>query len=73
MVDPATGTYLSEDYTFCHRFRKIGGKVWLDTKSRLTHVGSYAFQGQPPSAVAASTFSADPTPSPATNGVPRAA
>jgi hypothetical protein len=45
MIDPETGEYLSEDFTFCHRFRKIGGKVWLDTESRLRHVGSMEFQG----------------------------
>ena len=45
MIDAETGTYLSEDFTFCHRFRKIGGKIWLDTESRLHHVGSMEFQG----------------------------
>ncbi|MDD2326003.1 MAG: hypothetical protein PHW63_08400 [Alphaproteobacteria bacterium] len=45
MVDPDTGAYLSEDFTFCHRWRKIGGKIWLDRQSKLTHVGNYAFQG----------------------------
>jgi hypothetical protein len=45
MIDPETGVYLSEDFTFCHRFRQIGGKVWLDTDSRLRHVGSMEFQG----------------------------
>jgi hypothetical protein len=45
MVDSETGTYLSEDFTFCHRFRKLGGKVWLDTESELRHVGSMEFQG----------------------------
>lgn len=48
MIDPETRTYLSEDYTFCHRWRRIGGKIWLDTRSRLKHVGSYEFQGSPP-------------------------
>jgi hypothetical protein len=47
MIDPETGVYLSEDFTFCHRFRKLGGKVWLDTESRLRHVGSMEFQGNP--------------------------
>lgn len=47
MIDPETGTFLSEDFTFCHRWRQIGGKVWLDTRSRLRHVGSYVFQGSP--------------------------
>jgi hypothetical protein len=47
MIDPETRTYLSEDYTFCHRFRAIGGTVWLDTRSRLHHVGSMEFEGSP--------------------------
>ena len=47
MIDPETGTYLSEDFTFCHRWRKIGGKVWLDTESQLRHVGVHDFQGRP--------------------------
>jgi len=47
MIDPETGTYLSEDFTFCHRFRQLGGKVWLDTESQLRHVGSMDFQGSP--------------------------
>ena len=47
MVEPATRTYLSEDFTFCHRWRRIGGKVWLDTRSLLRHVGSHEFQGTP--------------------------
>lgn len=45
MIEPESGVYLSEDFTFCHRFRKIGGKVWLDTESRLRHVGSMEFHG----------------------------
>jgi hypothetical protein len=50
VVEPETGVYLSEDYTFCRRWRELGGKVWLDTESRLTHVGPYEFSGQPPAA-----------------------
>jgi hypothetical protein len=46
MIDPETGMYLSEDFTFCHRYRKLGGKVWLDTESRLHHVGSMDFHGR---------------------------
>jgi hypothetical protein len=41
------GTYLSEDYTFCERWRRLGGKVWLDTRGCLKHVGSYVYQGTP--------------------------
>jgi len=47
MIDPDTGTYLSEDYAFCWRWRRIGGKVWLDTSSRLTHTGAHDFHGNP--------------------------
>lgn len=47
MIEPETRTYLSEDYAFCHRWRRIGGKVWLDTRSRLKHVGSCEFEGAP--------------------------
>ena len=37
IIDPETGTYLSEDYSFCLRWRRIGGDIWLDTTSKLTH------------------------------------
>ena len=47
MIDPETQTYLSEDFTFCHRWRAIGGKVWMDTRSRLTHTGPTDFHGMP--------------------------
>lgn len=45
MIEPETGHYLSEDYTFCKRWRAIGGKVWLDTRSRLMHIGPREFIG----------------------------
>lgn len=47
MIDPETGIYLSEDYTFCKRWRGIGGELWLDTQSRLIHVGPHEFHGRP--------------------------
>lgn len=47
IIDPMTGVYLSEDFAFCQRWRKIGGKIWLDTQSRLAHIGSYRFEGTP--------------------------
>jgi hypothetical protein len=45
MIDPDTKEYLSEDYAFCRRWLALGGKIWLDIKSRLTHVGYNAFHG----------------------------
>lgn len=45
MIDPESGTYLSEDFAFCQRWRDCGGKIWLDRTSKLTHVGSYEFAG----------------------------
>jgi len=50
MIHPETGEYLSEDYAFCHRWRAIGGRIWLDTQCRLTHVGSFEFHGNLPPA-----------------------
>jgi len=47
MIDPETKTYLSEDYTFCRRWRDIGGTMWLDTQGALFHVGPHEFYGQP--------------------------
>lgn len=45
MIDPETREYLSEDYTFCRRWRDIGGEVWLDTQSQLQHTGPWEFSG----------------------------
>ena len=53
MIEPDSGHYLSEDYTFCRRWREIGGTIWLDTEGALTHVGSYDFEGRPQARFAA--------------------
>jgi hypothetical protein len=45
IIDPETSAYLSEDYSFCRRWRQIGGEIWIDTKSKLTHSGPYEFVG----------------------------
>ena len=37
--------YLSEDYYFCHKWREIGGDVWLFPWAVTSHYGNYAFQG----------------------------
>jgi hypothetical protein len=45
MIDPATGTYLSEDFAFCKRWTDIGGEIWADLESHLDHVGPSVFRG----------------------------
>lgn len=35
--------YYSEDWTFCENWRDLGGKVWVDKRVLLRHVGSYTF------------------------------
>lgn len=45
LIDPATGTYLSEDFAFCKRWTDLGGEIWADLDSRLDHVGPSVFHG----------------------------
>jgi hypothetical protein len=56
MIDPATGTYLSEDFAFCKRWTDLDGEIWADLQSRLDHVGPSVFRGE-----VASQFAAAPT------------
>ena len=37
---------LSEDYNFCHLYRKHGGSVWAAPWCELGHFGAYLFSGQ---------------------------
>ena len=43
--DPEDNRYLSEDYTFCRRWQKLGGEIWLDPNTKLNHVGTHSFEG----------------------------
>ncbi len=45
LIDDKTGVYLSEDYSFCRRWTDMGGEIWADLSSKLTHVGPVAFAG----------------------------
>lgn len=38
--------HLTEDYSFCERWRDLGGKVWADPDIELTHVGQKTFTGK---------------------------
>jgi coenzyme F420-reducing hydrogenase alpha subunit len=42
-IDPVTKAYTSEDFTFCKRWRKIGGQVFLAPWTRTVHVGTYEY------------------------------
>lgn len=37
--------YFGEDYSFCRRWRQIGGTVWIDPEMTLTHIGNKGFTG----------------------------
>jgi hypothetical protein len=39
------GTYLSEDFAFCKRWSDMGGEIWADRNSALSHVGPITFRG----------------------------
>ncbi|HJT23891.1 MAG TPA: hypothetical protein VJ873_04905 [bacterium] len=45
ILDSATGTYLSEDFSFCKRWMDMGGEIWVDLQSRLGHTGTMTFNG----------------------------
>jgi len=60
MIDPKSGTYLSEDFAFCKRWTDIGGEIWADLRSCLDHVGPSVFHGDIASQFAVSA-SAAPT------------
>lgn len=47
IIDPETKAYISEDFGFCQKWRDLGGKIWLDTEGKLTHIGAYSFAGDP--------------------------
>ena len=45
MIEPKTKRYLSEDYAFCRLWQNMGGKIYADILSGMTHYGNYAFRG----------------------------
>jgi len=40
----SNGQYLTEDWSFCRRWRQLGGIVYADTTVQLAHVGYHRFQ-----------------------------
>jgi len=59
MIDPESGTYLSEDFAFCKRWTDIGGEIWADLESSLDHVGPQVFSGNVASQFAVAPSAAD--------------
>jgi hypothetical protein len=46
LIDPATGTYLSENFAFCKRWTEIGGEIISDLEKVHHHVGPSVFRGE---------------------------
>ena len=45
-IEPGTNRLLSEDYHFCRIWRESGGQVHAAPWCHLSHIGTYAFEGQ---------------------------
>jgi hypothetical protein len=45
MIDPDTAQHLSEDYAFCKRWRDLGGEIWADFQTPMSHVGHAVYRG----------------------------
>jgi hypothetical protein len=45
MVNPESGRYLSEDYGYCRLWEKIGGEMYVDANSNLTHAVGRLYTG----------------------------
>jgi hypothetical protein len=39
-------TRLSEDFSFCHRWRQCGGQIWANTAHQITHAGLHRFKAR---------------------------
>jgi hypothetical protein len=59
MIDPRSGTYLSEDFAFCKRWTDLGGEIWADLESQLDHVGPSVFNGDISAQFAAPVLATD--------------
>lgn len=44
-IDTEDGVPLSEDLSFCERWRAAGGEIWVDVVGAVTHVGLHRFRG----------------------------
>jgi hypothetical protein len=44
-VPQENSSLLGEDVSLCQRWRAIGGDIWADVASDISHVGRYTYQG----------------------------
>jgi hypothetical protein len=44
-IDKQSKRFLSEDYAFCRRWQEMGGEVWADLSTPLSHSGSHSYSG----------------------------
>ncbi|MCJ2013111.1 hypothetical protein [Methylobacterium sp. J-076] len=54
------GRLLSEDLTFCKRWREIGGRIYAAPWVRATHVGPFYFRGELPLLLSANRSASSP-------------
>ncbi|ABT14948.1 hypothetical protein NY2A_B549R [Paramecium bursaria Chlorella virus NY2A] len=45
MIDPETKRFLSEDYAFCRRYQQMGGDIFADISTPLSHSGTHVYSG----------------------------
>lgn len=45
IIDMETKRYLSEDYTFCKRWRDMKGHIFMDITVNLSHIGTKVYDG----------------------------
>jgi hypothetical protein len=45
MIDPQSKRFLSEDYAFCRRYQQMGGDIWADISTPLSHTGTHVYSG----------------------------
>jgi hypothetical protein len=43
-IEEKTNIHLPEDFNFCQKFNKIGGKIYADPKCTLSHFGNFEFK-----------------------------
>ena len=44
--DPVTKTYMGEDFSFCQRWKDIGGKCYAYINDAIVHIGEHQYEGR---------------------------